>query len=70
VLGELATTSLQVLLALHPTPAVSGHPAPPAGRFIRATEGVDRRHFAGLVGWCDSRGDGKWVLMLHRAKRG
>ena len=68
VLGELAnlaTTLLQMVLALHPTPVVCSHPATPAGRFIHATEGVDRRYFAGLAGWCDSRDDGKWAVTLR-----
>ncbi|CDG83720.1 isochorismate synthase [Janthinobacterium agaricidamnosum] len=73
VRGELAdpaTTSLEVALALHPTPAVCGHPAAPAASFIAEAEGFDRRYFAGLVGWCDSHGDGEWAVTLRCAEVG
>ncbi|AIY40962.1 Isochorismate synthase of siderophore biosynthesis [Collimonas arenae] len=69
-LADLATTSLEVALALHPTPAVCGHPAAPAAKFIADTEGFDRRYFAGLVGWCDSQGDGEWAVTLRCAEVG
>ncbi|WP_211441949.1 isochorismate synthase [Collimonas humicola] len=69
-LADLATTSLEVALALHPTPAVCGHPAVPAAKFIADAEGFDRRYFAGLVGWCDSHGDGEWAVTLRCAEVG
>ncbi|MFC5475409.1 isochorismate synthase [Paraherbaspirillum soli] len=73
ICGELAdpaTTSLEVALALHPTPAVCGHPTARARELIAEVEGFDRRYFAGLVGWCDSRGDGEWAVTLRCAEVG
>ncbi|WP_211463306.1 isochorismate synthase [Collimonas silvisoli] len=69
-LADLTTTSLEVALALHPTPAVCGHPTAAARRFIADTEGFDRRYFAGLVGWCDNHGDGEWAVTLRCAEVG
>lgn len=71
--GELAdpqTTSLQLALALHPTPAVCGFPAEPARRLLQEIEGFERGWFAGLLGWCDAFGDGEWAVTLRCAEVG
>jgi isochorismate synthase len=73
VRGELAdpaTSSLELALALHPTPAVCGHPARAAREFIGQVEGFERGYFAGLVGWCDAAGDGEWAVTLRCAEVG
>ena len=44
-------TSLDVLKALHPTPAVGGYPSADAIAAIRAREPFDRGWYAGPVGW-------------------
>lgn len=44
-------TSLDVLKALHPTPAVGGYPTADAIAAIRAREPFDRGWYAGPVGW-------------------
>ncbi|MFB3133619.1 MAG: isochorismate synthase MenF [Rhodothermales bacterium] len=44
-------TSLDVLKALHPTPAVGGYPTTDAIAAIRAQEPFDRGWYAGPVGW-------------------
>lgn len=44
-------TSLDVLQALHPTPAVGGYPTPEALVAIRLQEPFDRGWYAGPVGW-------------------
>jgi len=44
-------TSLDVLQALHPTPAVGGYPSAEAIAAIRAHEPFDRGWYAGPVGW-------------------
>ena len=44
-------TSLDVLAALHPTPAVGGYPAGKALEAIRSRECFDRGWYAGPVGW-------------------
>ncbi|MEM1044196.1 MAG: isochorismate synthase [Bacteroidota bacterium] len=45
------TRSLDLLRALHPTPAVGGTPTDDALRLIRALEPFDRGWYAGAVGW-------------------
>jgi menaquinone-specific isochorismate synthase len=59
---------LDVLAALHPTPAVCGTPTDTALQLIRELEGMDRGRYAGPVGWVDSRGDGEWGIALRCAQ--
>lgn len=66
-LRETSTTAIDLALALHPTPAVGGVPTKPAMRLIAELEG-DRGFYAGAVGWCDARGDGRWVVSLRCAQ--
>ncbi|RDZ27166.1 isochorismate synthase [Lysobacter silvisoli] len=68
--GELldpAASSLQLALALHPTPAVCGYPTVAAQAAIRELEGYDRGLFTGLVGWSDPEGDGEWAVTIRCA---
>ncbi|MFY9919371.1 MAG: chorismate-binding protein, partial [Mycobacterium sp.] len=58
---EKSTTALDLAVVLHPTPAVGGAPAGAAAGLIGELEG-DRGFYAGAVGWCDQRGDGRWVV--------
>jgi len=60
------TTALDLALALHPTPAVGGVPTDLAADLITELEG-DRGFYAGAVGWCDARGDGRWVVSIRCA---
>ena len=46
-----AATALDVLRALHPTPAVGGTPREASERAIRRLEPFDRGLYAGAVGW-------------------
>lgn len=66
-LREKSTTALDLALALHPTPAVGGVPADEASALITELEG-DRGFYAGAVGWCDSDGDGRWVVAIRCAQ--
>jgi isochorismate synthase len=68
--GELnnnAMSSLELALALHPTPAVCGYPTDVARRAILELEGYDRGLFTGLVGWCNAKGDGEWAIAIRCA---
>ena len=66
-LREKSTTALDLAVALHPTPAVGGSPTAPATALIEQLEG-DRGFYAGAVGWCDQRGDGRWVVSIRCAQ--
>jgi isochorismate synthase len=66
-LREKSTTALDLAVALHPTPAVGGSPAGAAAGLIGELEG-DRGFYAGAVGWCDQRGDGRWVVAIRGAQ--
>lgn len=67
LLRERSTTALDLALALHPTPAVGGSPVHQATALIDQLEG-DRGFYAGAVGWCDQRGDGRWVVSIRCAQ--
>jgi menaquinone-specific isochorismate synthase len=66
-LGEERSV-LDVVAALHPTPAVGGTPTDIALELIRELETMDRGRYAGPVGWIDSRGDGEWGIALRCAE--
>lgn len=61
-------SSLQVAALLHPTAAVCGTPTARATQVISEHEGMDRRRYAGPVGWLGADGDGEWGLALRSAQ--
>ena len=67
ILREKSTTAMDLAIALHPTPAVGGSPTRQATALIDEIEG-DRGFYAGAVGWCDQRGDGRWVVSIRCAQ--
>ncbi|RQO51644.1 isochorismate synthase [Rhodococcus sp. KBW08] len=67
VLIDPSVTSLELAMALHPTPAVCGTPTVAAREHITATE-ADRGFYAGAVGWCDRTGDGEWMVAIRCAE--
>ena len=56
---------LELLAALHPTPAVGGVPAGPARAMIDRLEPGGRGTYAGPVGFVDAAGDGRWVVGIR-----
>ncbi|MFZ4374231.1 MAG: isochorismate synthase [Mycobacterium sp.] len=66
-LRKRSITAIDLALALHPTPAVGGVPTAAAVDLIAELEG-DRGFYAGAVGWCDSAGDGRWVVAIRGAQ--
>ena len=66
-LSQPAPSVVELVDALHPTPAVCGSPRDDALAFIRAHEGFDRDRYAGAVGWVDGRGNGSWAVSLRCA---
>lgn len=56
---------LEVVEALHPTPAVGGLPPAVALDTIRQTETFDRGWYAAPVGWFDANGDGTFAVGIR-----
>jgi isochorismate synthase len=63
-----AASVIELMTALHPTPAVGGAPRAAARALIEAHEGIDRGRYAGPVGWVDAAGDGEWVVGIRSAE--
>jgi menaquinone-specific isochorismate synthase len=59
---------LDLVIALHPTPAVGGHPRADALALIEELEELDRGRYAGAVGWVDAAGNGRWAVALRCAQ--
>lgn len=59
------TSPLVILDALHPTPAVGGHPAPAALRHLQELEQFDRGWFASPVGWLNLNGRGEFCVAIR-----
>lgn len=60
--------ALTLACLLHPTPALSGFPHQAAKELIAGLEPFDRELFGGIVGWCDSEGNGEWVVTIRCAR--
>ncbi|WP_247000488.1 isochorismate synthase [Halosolutus gelatinilyticus] len=58
---------LELVEALHPTPAVGGVPPSAAWETIRDTETFDRGWYAAPVGWFDADGDGEFAVGIRSA---
>jgi isochorismate synthase len=67
-LREPAPSVLELVGALHPTPAVCGTPRDAARATIAELEPFDRGWYAGPVGWVDAHGDGEWAIALRCAE--
>ncbi len=69
--GRLSTPApsvLELMAALHPTPAVCGVPRDLALATIADLEHLDRGRYAGPVGWVDGAGNGRWAVGLRCAE--
>jgi isochorismate synthase len=67
-LSRPAPSVLELVAALHPTPAVAGWPRDPAVAWIEEHEGFDRGRYAGTYGWVDGRGNGTWAVGIRCAE--
>ena len=67
-LSQPAASILELVAALHPTPAVAGDPQREALNLIRRIEGIDRQRYAGPVGWVDSGGNGEFAVGIRSAE--
>ena len=61
---------LDVVEALHPTPAVGGLPPERAREVIDETEPFDRGWYAAPMGWFDAAGDGEFAVGIRSAVAG
>jgi len=68
VLREPRASALELVAALHPTPAVCGTPLDAALATIRELERISRGCYAGPVGWMDADGNGEWAIALRCAE--
>jgi isochorismate synthase len=59
---------LELVEALHPTPAIAGEPREQALEAIDGMEPFERGAYAGPVGWVDASGDGEWAIALRCAQ--
>ena len=67
ITGELAADAhvLDLVAALHPTPAVGGTPTADAVAWIAAHEPTPRGWYASPVGWFDAAGDGEFAVAIR-----
>jgi len=56
---------LELVGALHPTPAVGGWPRDAAVGLQRTLEPFDRGRYGGAVGWVDALGNGSWAVAVR-----
>ena len=59
---------LALVASLHPTAAVCGTPTERAKSMIAELEGMNRKRYAGPVGWFDHHGDGEFGIALRCAE--
>ncbi len=67
-LHDPSVTALELVAALHPTPAVCGSPRETALEMLEQLEPIQRGGYAGPVGWMDANGDGEWAIALRCAE--
>jgi isochorismate synthase len=67
-LSHPAPSVLELVAALHPTPAVAGRPRDLAVAWIGENEGIDRGRYAGTAGWVDAAGNGAWAVSVRCAE--
>ncbi len=63
-----AASVLELVTALHPTPAVGGDPQAAALALIDELERTDRGRYAGPTGWVDGAGNGAFVVAIRSAQ--
>ncbi len=68
VLSSPPASVLELVAALHPTPAVGGDPQDVAIRVIEELEGMDRGCYAGASGWVDGNGNGAFAVNVRVAR--
>ena len=64
-IAPVGTNVLDVVGALHPTPAVAGLPRDRAVEWIEEHEPLDRGWYAGPIGYCDLAGNGEFHVAIR-----
>ncbi len=59
---------LELVGALHPTPALGGSPQGPALDLIDKVEELDRGRYGGPTGWVDAKGNGVFAVAIRSAQ--
>ncbi|WP_324716730.1 isochorismate synthase [Carboxydochorda subterranea] len=59
---------VDVVKALHPTPAVGGHPKAAALEWLRGHEEFDRGWYSAPIGWWDAQGNGDFWVAIRSAR--
>ncbi len=67
-LSSPPTSILDLVIALHPTPAVGGEPQKHALDVIDELERADRGRYAGPTGWIDANGNGQFAVSVRSAQ--
>ncbi|MGF1595876.1 MAG: isochorismate synthase MenF [Acidimicrobiales bacterium] len=67
-LSSPAVSVLELVAALHPTPAVGGDPRDVALTLIAEMERAERGRYAGPVGWVDGAGNGAFAVGIRSAE--
>jgi len=67
-LSQPGPSSVELVRALTPTPALGGHPRDAALELIEQVEGFERGRYGGAVGWVDAHGDGTWAVAIRCAE--
>lgn len=65
VLSSPAASVLELVAALHPTPALGGAPQDKALEIIAEVEPGDRGKYGGPVGWVDAMGNGEFAVAIR-----
>ncbi len=68
VLSEPPASVLELVRALHPTPALGGRPQGDALALISEIEGFDRMRYGGPSGWFDGDGNGQFAVSVRTAQ--
>lgn len=68
VLSEPASSILDLVAAVHPTPALGGAPQAEAVALIEELEGFDRGRYGGPTGWVDALGNGQFAVSVRTAQ--
>lgn len=68
MLSQPGPSVVELVRALSPTPALSGHPNTDAIALLAEIEGLERGRYGGAVGWVDARGNGTWAVTIRCAE--